>query len=391
MEERVIVRVANLYKKYTSREGIVQAVKGVSFDVKDGEFYTLLGPSGCGKTTTLRCVAGLERIDNGEIIIGSEVVASNHKFVPPYKRPIGMVFQSYAIWPHMTVAQNIAFPLKNMEQKYSTQEINRMIQEVLALVQLDGLGERPAPNLSGGQQQRLALARALVYNPTVLLLDEPLSNLDAKLREEMRLELKGLSHRLGITTIYVTHDQLEALVLSDRIGLMCDGQLIEEGAPYELYMYPKYYFTASFFGVNNILDGRVTQVDRTNGMAQVDVGLGHPITSLIRDIPIEIGQKTQIAIRPENINLDQDSSSTTSMTHSKESINTFEGFVKEAVFLGDFVDYRVDVKGRLFRVRTHPDMRVGPGTRVTGIFASKHACILEQPRITMDQRPETKI
>ncbi len=377
MEERVTVRVSNLYKKYTSREGLVQAVRGVSFDVKDGEFYTLLGPSGCGKTTTLRCVAGLERIDQGEITIGSEVVASLRKFVPPYQRPIGMVFQSYAIWPHMTVAQNIAFPLKNLEKKYSTQEMNRMIQEILALVQLDGLGSRPAPNLSGGQQQRLALARALVYNPTVLLLDEPLSNLDAKLREEMRLELKALSRRLGITTLYVTHDQLEALVLSDKIALMRDGQLIEEGAPYDLYMYPKHYFTASFFGVNNILEGRVTHVDRTNGMAQIDVGFDHPVTSPMRDIAIETAQKIQIAIRPENINL-EDHSSTTSSIQAKENINAFEGLVKEAVFLGDFIDYRIDVKGTLLRVRAHPDMRMGQGTRVLVTFLSKHACILEQ-------------
>ncbi len=389
MEEKISVRVSNLYKKYTSREGIVQAVKGVSFDVKDGEFYTLLGPSGCGKTTTLRCVAGLERIDQGEIMIESTVVASPRKFIPPYQRPIGMVFQSYAIWPHMTVAQNIAFPLKNLKKKYSTQEINRKIQEVLALVQLDGLGSRPAPNLSGGQQQRLALARALVYNPTVLLLDEPLSNLDAKLREEMRLELKGLSHRLGITTIYVTHDQLEALVLSDKIALMRDGQFIEEGAPYDLYMYPKHPFTATFFGINNILEGKVTHIDRANGMVQVDIGLEHPITSPIRDIPVEIGQKAQFALRPENINL-EDRSSTTSLIQAKENINTLEGLVKEAVFLGDFIDYKIDVKGKLFRVRTHPDMRFGQGTRVIVTFASKHACLLEQPRTTIDHLPETK-
>ncbi len=381
MEERVTVRVSNLYKKYTSREGLVQAVRGVSFDVKDGEFYTLLGPSGCGKTTTLRCVAGLERIDQGEIMIGDAVVAGSRKFVPPYQRPIGMVFQSYAIWPHMTVAQNIAFPLKNLEKKFSSEEMNRMIQEVLALVQLEGLGSRPAPNLSGGQQQRLALARALVYNPTVLLLDEPLSNLDAKLREEMRLELKSLSRRLGITTIYVTHDQLEALVLSDKIALMRDGQLIEEGEPYELYMYPRDPFTASFFGVNNILEGRMIQVDRAKGMAQVDVGLEHPVISPIRDMPIEIGQKTRIALRPENINL-QDPSAGPSTAQSKENLNTFVGLVKESVFLGDFIDYRIDIKGKLLRVRTHPDMRFGRGTGVILTFASKHACILEQPRAT---------
>ncbi|MFB3885174.1 MAG: ABC transporter ATP-binding protein [Thermodesulfobacteriota bacterium] len=380
MEERITVRVSNLHKKYTSREGLVQAVRGVSFDVKDGEFYTLLGPSGCGKTTTLRCVAGLERIDQGEIAIGDSVVAGPRKFVPPYQRPIGMVFQSYAIWPHMTVAQNIAFPLKNLEKKYSNQEMNRMIQEVLALVQLDGLGGRPAPNLSGGQQQRLALARALVYNPMVLLLDEPLSNLDAKLREEMRLELKSLSRRLGITTIYVTHDQLEALVLSDKIALMRDGLFIEEGEPYELYMYPRDPFTASFFGVNNILEGKIVQVDRANEMAQVDLGFERPIASPVRGFPIEVDQKVQLALRPENINLEA-LSAATSRVQTNGKINAFEGEVREAVFLGDFIDYKIAVKGKLFRVRAHPDMRFGQGSRVILTFASKHACLLEQARI----------
>ena len=182
MQKTGTVSVSDLYKKYSTREGVVEAVKRISFSIQEGEFYTLLGPSGCGKTTTLRGLAGLEQIDDGEIRISGEVVAGRNKFVPPYQRPIGMVFQSYAIWPHMTVAANVAFPLKNEKNKYSGKEIARRVEEALALVQLEGLGTRPAPNLSGGQQQRLALARALVAEPAVLLLDEPLSNLDAKPR-----------------------------------------------------------------------------------------------------------------------------------------------------------------------------------------------------------------
>src|SRR5680860_1028616 len=202
-----MVLVSNMSKSYSSKEGDVHAVKGISFRVGEGEFYTLLGPSGCGKTTTMRCIAGLEKLDGGQVMIGGDVVAEGRMSVPPYRRPIGMVFQSYAIWPHMSVAGNVAFPLKNSKtegKKYSSKQISSMVEEALCLVQLEGLGDRPAPNLSGGQQQRLALARALVARPSVLLLDEPLSNLDAKLREDMRLELKSLVKRLNITTFYVT-------------------------------------------------------------------------------------------------------------------------------------------------------------------------------------------
>lgn len=376
MQKKVVVRVVNLHKGYTSKEGLIQALRGISFDINEGEFFTILGPSGCGKTTALRSIAGLEDIDKGEIIIGGKVMASGRKFIPTYQRPIGMVFQSYAIWPHMTVAENVAFPLKNMKKKYSTKELARMVDEVLALVQLEGLADRPAPNLSGGQQQRLALARALVYNPTVLLLDEPLSNLDAKLREEMRLELKSLVRRVGITTVYVTHDQLEALVLSDRIILMRDGQIIEEGNPYDLYMYPRHYFTATFFGVNNILEGRVIQIDRARGMAQVETELGRPITAVMLDMSVEIGEKVQVAIRPENISLDKGNSSAKPIIYSPEDINKLEGIVKEAVFLGDCMDYRVSVKNVLIRLRANLESRVEQNAVVTIMFSFKHASIL---------------
>src|SRR6266542_1416343 len=204
------VNVNGLGKTFQTMDGRVDAIQDLSFEVEPGQFYTLLGPSGCGKSTTLRCLAGLERPDQGEIRIGDRIVSSPTVFLPPNERPIGMVFQSYAIWPHMTVFNNVAFPLK--QQKVRKNERERLVMEALALVQMKDLAHRPAPYLSGGQQQRVALARALVSEPQVLLLDEPLSNLDAKLREELRLEIKELLQRLNITAVYVTHDQAEACV-----------------------------------------------------------------------------------------------------------------------------------------------------------------------------------
>jgi iron(III) transport system ATP-binding protein len=378
MQKSGTVNVVNLHKKYITREATVEAVRGVSFDIEEGAFYTLLGPSGCGKTTTLRGLAGLEQIDDGEIRISGEVVASRRTFVPPYQRPLGMVFQSYAIWPHMTVAENVAFPLKNEKKKYSKKEIARKVDEALALVQLEGLGGRPAPNLSGGQQQRLALARALVSTPAVLLLDEPLSNLDAKLREEMRLELKRLVRRLGITTFYVTHDQLEALVLSDKIALMRDGRIIEEGRQYDLYMYPKHAFTAGFFGVNNILDGTVVRIDREGETVQCDTGLGKPLVVVKREIPVEVGQKTKIAIRPENIKIVKEDSAARSTSPPAEQMNQLKGVVKEVVFLGDSIDYRIEVNDVLIRLSAHPENLFPERSPVTILFDPKYACILEE-------------
>jgi iron(III) transport system ATP-binding protein len=375
MQATGTVSVTNLYKKYITREGVVEAVRGVSFTVGEGEFYTLLGPSGCGKTTTLRGLAGLEQMDDGEIRISGELVASRTHFVPPYERPLGMVFQSYAIWPHMTVAQNVAFPLENEKKNYSRKEINRLVEEALALVQLQGYGNRPAPNLSGGQQQRLALARALVSAPAVLLLDEPLSNLDAKLREEMRLELKSLVRRLGITTFFVTHDQLEALVLSDRIALMRDGRILEEGKQYDLYMYPKHAFTASFCGVNNILSGTVQQIDAQSGTVQLDAGLGQPIVVVNRDVAVKVGQKTQVAVRPENIHLMKEDAPASA---SAGTLNRLKAVVKEAIFLGDSIDYRVAVHETMMRAKAHPEQLFAENSTVAITFDSKHACILEE-------------
>jgi iron(III) transport system ATP-binding protein len=225
--------------------------------VASGEFFTLLGPSGCGKSTTLRCVAGLERITSGVIEIDGDVVASENRHADPNRRPISMVFQSYAIWPHMTVLENVMFPLSYRGSKASKSDRRERALEALRLVQLDHLAERDAPYLSGGQQQRVALARSLVVRPKLLLLDEPLSNLDAKLREEMRFEIKELTSRLGISTIYVTHDQAEALSMSDQIAVMSGGKILQRGSPREIYLEPVSASVARIVGNVNVLQGTV--------------------------------------------------------------------------------------------------------------------------------------
>ena len=261
-EQNLTVTVNGLHKSYIAQGRPVAAVRGVSFNIREGEFYTLLGPSGCGKTTTMRCIAGLEHSTQGEIYVQGKLVSSASKnvFVPPNKRDIGMVFQSYAIWPHMTVFQNVAFPLNVAGIKTNSKEMRDRVDEALALVELEGYGDRFATQLSGGQQQRLALARAIVRRPALLLLDEPLSNLDARLRDTMRTELRALQRRLGITTLYVTHDQTEALSMSSRIAVMENGEIVQEATPRELYGAPSNAFVAEFLGVSNSIPCTVSEI-----------------------------------------------------------------------------------------------------------------------------------
>src|ERR1700752_1179775 len=274
------------------------AVDGVSFTVPAGEIVVLLGPSGCGKTTTLRCVAGLEHPTSGEITIGGNLVASPERgiLVPAGLRDLGMVFQSYAVWPHMTVRQNVIYPLKH--RKLSREEANRKVDDVLTLVGLSEYTDRPVVALSGGQMQRVALARSIVYRPQLLLLDEPLSNLDAKLRLRLRDDLRVILKQTGMTALYVTHDQAEAVVLGDRIGVMRDGKLLQMDTPDAIYNRPADLFVANFTGATNELPG--TLVSRNGVFGTVDFGEGRRgEVALLHSLSPD--EKVRIALRPENI------------------------------------------------------------------------------------------
>jgi len=363
-----MIGIRNLSMTYRSAHGTHQAVKGVSLTIEQGQFYTLLGPSGCGKTTILRCVAGLERPDDGEIMIGGETVFSAARgiWVPPHNRNIGMVFQSYAIWPHMTVFENVAFPLRHKRPKPGRAEIKERVLKALALVHLSGLEDRPAPYLSGGQQQRLALARALVSEPRVLLLDEPLSNLDAKLREEMRFEIRQVVERLGVTTLFVTHEQIEALTMSDVIAVMNDGRLVQEGPPAAIYSRPSGAFVADFIGRSNFLEGLVDSVG--GPVATVTTPIGTIQCRL--DAETRAGEKVTLAIRPENVALLAATGANTA--------NEFAGTVEAVVYVGNLLDCVVTVGGARVRLQLQPSASIARGEEVRLAFPVEHCLALRQ-------------
>src|SRR5262245_61185196 len=322
-----MLKVTGLNTEYPGGHGAtVKAARNVSFEVPEGKWFTLLGPSGCGKTTTLRSIAGLERPVSGEISIQGTVVYSSttNTFVAPNRRKFGMVFQSYAIWPHMNVFQNAAFPLEVGDGGYSRTQIEEKVMRVLAAVGLDDLAQREATKLSGGQQQRLALARALVREPQLLLLDEPLSNLDAKLRERMRFELKRLQRELGVTTVYVTHDQSEALALSHEIAVMNEGELQQIGSPREIYEQPRNRFVADFVGTTNFIDGRVVSVEGRDGAYRVGTDLGE--LDAFSAEPLRAGDAVVLSVRPEDVILSEQPPA------SDDTRNIREGVVDAKVF-----------------------------------------------------------
>ena len=325
----------NLVKKFPARggSGEVLAVDNVNLDIERGEFVTLLGPSGCGKTTTLRLIAGFEFPTSGRIVLDGRDIAS----LSPDKREMSMVFQSYAIFPHLSVFENIAYGLKI--KKLPKDVIKRKVAEVLALTDLVGLENRAPNQLSGGQQQRVALARALVMEPKVLLLDEPLSNLDAKLREQMRVELRRIQSQLGITSVYVTHDQVEAMALSDRIVVMNQGRIEQVGRPWEVYRQPANEFVANFIGRANFVDGEVAGVE---GDRLVVKALGG-----VMDIPQppdvrRQGERVRLVVRPEAIILD-----------GREE--GFPAIVRRATYLGSLIEYDLEVAGQLL-IATESDV-----------------------------------
>jgi ABC-type Fe3+/spermidine/putrescine transport system ATPase subunit len=333
---KIAVSLRGLWKTYPGSSN--PAVRNLSVDVHDGEIVSLLGPSGCGKTTTLRMVAGLETPDAGDIFFANQaVVVSSRRFsLPPNKRNVGMVFQSYAIWPHMTVAQNVAFPLK--ARRFPKREITERVQRALDLVGLSGFEDRPGPLLSGGQQQRVALARALITEPRVLLLDEPFSNLDAKLREQMRLSVKLLQKRLNIAMLFVTHDQIEALSLSNRIALMNFGVVQQQGEPRVLYESPVNEFVRDFVGRTVLFKGRV-QSSNPSGQIAIAIAGGRDCVVFGRSYNpngIKSGDWVFIAVRPEDVEIQPALSATMPAGISP-------GTVKTTLFVGERIEYQVDV------------------------------------------------
>lgn len=308
--------------------GNTKAVDHVSLDIKKGEFMSLLGPSGCGKSTTLRIVAGLEKPDRGIVEFeGREVT-----YLPPYKRKIGFVFQDYALWPHMTVFENISFGL--VLRKISKEEIKDRINQILILTGLSGLENRFPREISGGQQQRVSLARALVLKPTILLLDEPLSSLDRKLRVNMRVELKEMQKKIGITALYVTHDQEESLSMSDRIAVMNKGEIIEVGTPKEIYEKPKARFVAEFVGSNNFIEGEIVKFE--NSFFIVKIGENNVLKLSAKTVlQLKVGDKVTVLSRPERIEL---------RSNLLEGENVFLGEVKSIDYLGETVRYFVKLE-----------------------------------------------
>jgi putative spermidine/putrescine transport system ATP-binding protein len=313
-----------IFDRIEKRFGSVVAVDGVSLDVAPGEFVTLLGPSGSGKTTTLMMLAGFEIPSDGEIYVDDVPIAA----VPPFRRNIGMVFQNYALFPHMTVGENIAFPLKI--RKLSKQEIARRTSEALELVKLPGYEGRYPRQLSGGQQQRIAVARALVFNPRVLLMDEPLGALDKQLRESLQLEIKQLHDQLGVTIIYVTHDQQEALVMSDRIAVMNEGQIEQIGSPTELYDYPKTRFVASFIGESNFLNGHIVEAEERGFRVELP-GVG-TVSAPDQD-GLSVGSAVTVTVRPEKVVIAEQETTT--------GLNLLDGTVEGVIFVGEMRRYEI--------------------------------------------------
>ena len=363
-----MLEVDRLQKRYERGNAQAFAVQQVSFTVQPGEFFTLLGPSGCGKTTTLRSIAGLETPDAGEILIGGQTVFSSSRavVVPVNERDIAMVFQSYAIWPHMTVGQNVAFPLEALGVRGS--ESRRRVERALEMVGLASYRDRPAPMLSGGQQQRVALARAIVKEARVLLLDEPLSNLDAKLREQMRVELRDLQRRIGTTAVYVTHDQEEAMSLSDRVAVMNEGRVVELAPPRTLYLRPQTAFTARFVGQADLIDCKL--ISRDGAMAVVDCSLGR---LRAQGLPAELGGPLSLLIRPEHIDI-----AAPADKHDIDAIhaaNYIDGAIDRVIFSGRIIEYLVRAGDQTIRVQGTSREIWEVGARVRLSMPAEH-CVL---------------
>ncbi len=362
-----MIRVQDLHKSYSTQDRTVGAVNGVSLDVPEGAFFTILGPSGCGKTTTLRVVAGLERHQQGSVWLGERLVSNpvENVFVPASQRGIGMVFQSYAVWPHMSVHQNVAYPLQVRRPRPPGQEIEASVAWALDLVGLKDLARARASALSGGQQQRVALARALVAKPKILLLDEPLSNLDAQLRERMRFELRDLHRKLKITALYVTHDRGEALSMSTHIAVMNAGRVEMVGSPEDIYERPTSLFTAMFLGEMNQVAGTfVAEGDR----AFVATDFGRIEAKVRPGFSPQAGQPVLLCFRPEDVHVDG---------QGDRGADQFPGRVTKVVYLGNSADVEVVVGTQPVRCAIHPSTRPAVGQDVLVRLSSERAILVE--------------
>jgi iron(III) transport system ATP-binding protein len=343
-----VIGIHSLRKTFKSGADAVRAVDGVDLQVKEKEFFVLLGLSGSGKTTLLRCVAGLERPEAGEIALGDEIVSSVERgiFITPEDRAIGMVFQSYAVWPHMTVFENVAFPLTDGKRRLPRTKVRDRVMGALEMVQLSALADRPVPFLSGGQQQRVALARALAVEPKVLLMDEPLSNLDARLREEVRDEIRSLAKKLAITVLYVTHDQVEAMALADRIAVMSAGKILQIGDARDLYHFPLNRKVGEFLGSMNEFEG----VLQSENCVKIDLGLVNCT------VPNGTAKEVIVAIRPEDVSLSRE---------PRGLINEFPAELVSQLFLGDITVYQLSANGQKLRGKTAgTDRQLEPGSSI---------------------------
>lgn len=346
--DKFILKVEGLHRRY----GSTAAVDGAGFEVRKGEFFSLLGPSGCGKSTTLRLIAGLEEPDSGEISLNGQPIASPKRgiFVPAERRNIGLVFQSYAVWPHMTVAENILYPLE--VRRWDKGRMRRRVAEALELVGLAGLEERRPSQLSGGQQQRLALARSLVYEPDLLLLDEPLSNVDAKLREQLRFELKRLQQSVGVTIVYVTHDQTEAMSMSHRIAIMNRGRIEQIDQPEGIYKSPVSFFVQSFVGRLITFEGTVRQ----NGSAKRVELAGGCFVELLGEAQARADQRLRVAVRPEDIEI--------LPAPSEPRAGEIAGVVIDVSYIGSRYECAVSAANAEFVLETAPSLKPARGQKV---------------------------
>ena len=350
--------IENLHKVF----GGVKALDNVTLEAAQSEMLVLVGPSGCGKTTCLRCIAGLERPTSGRIRIGDKNITAIEEgvFLPPEKREIGMVFQSYAVWPHMTVFENVAYPLRSLGVRGDT--LHTRVMESLKLVQLDLLAERYSSQISGGQQQRVALARSLVSAPKLLLFDEPLSNLDANLRLQMRIEIKDLQRKLGFTAVYVTHDQTEAMAIADRIAIMDRGVLRQVGSPRDIYERPANAFVAGFMGTTNLLEGKLFARDSAGAVVKTSAGVD---VRVARAEGGALGDAVRISIRPEAM----------VFKPLQGAVNAWPAIVRLATYIGEYIIYRAEIGGQPIEVHARPNDIYAPGTAIT-VGANPENCIL---------------